>query len=91
MRPRVGDSLIYADGKEWLVVAVETAEEAIEGTRPTQRAGEASRIGAAMGSDWRARYWKVTVRRKNGIGTRVVDSMEADMKKIRVVSGHIEV
>lgn len=91
MRPRVGDSLVYEDGKEWLVVAVEGAEEAIESTRPTKRAEEASRIGAAAGSDWRNRYWKVTVRRKNGTGTRIVDSIEADMKKIQVVSGHIEV
>lgn len=82
---------MFADGREWVVVAVSTAEEAIEEVRPTKRAGEASRIAAATGATWRDTYWKATIRRQNGTGIRVVDSIDAAMQKMSVVQGHIEV
>ena len=91
MKPRVGDVINDDKDREWVVFSVANAEDAIEEARPTQRAGEASRIAAAAGCDWREQYWKAMVRRKNGFGTKVVDSIEFGMKKMELEQGHIEV
>lgn len=91
MIPRVGDELRFPDDSIWVVAHVEDARDAIESKPQRDRAGEESRIAAAMGADWRDRYWKAVVTRKGmGSGSKQVDSVQAAMEGIELVSLHIE-
>ena len=92
MIPRVGDELRFADGSVWVVAHVDDAKATIESKHQRDRAGEESRIAAAMGADWRERYWRAVVTRKGfGSGSKQVDSVQAAMEGIELIQGHIEV